>query len=71
MKQWECVIGLEVHIQLATKSKIFSGASTKFGAEPNAHACLIDVALPGILPVCNLEAVTAKVSLPHTCKIRA
>ena len=57
MKQWECVIGLEVHIQLATKSKIFSGASTKFGAEPNAHACLIDVALPGILPVCNLEAV--------------
>ena len=57
MNDWECVIGLEVHIQLATNSKIFSGASTEFGAEPNAQACLIDVALPGVLPVCNAEAV--------------
>ena len=57
MSQWESVIGLEVHIQLATESKIFSGASTEFGALPNRNACLIDVALPGVLPVCNLEAV--------------
>ncbi len=57
MSDWESVIGLEVHIQLATRSKIFSGASTEFGAEPNNQACLIDVALPGVLPVCNLEAV--------------
>ena len=57
MSEWESVIGLEVHIQLATRSKIFSGASTEFGAKPNHQACLIDVALPGILPVCNLEAV--------------
>jgi len=57
MTQWESVIGLEVHIQLLTKSKIFSGASTQFGSQPNAQACPIDVALPGVLPVCNLEAV--------------
>ena len=57
MNDWESVIGLEVHIQLATRSKIFSGASTEFGAEPNNQACLIDVALPGVLPVCNVEAV--------------
>lgn len=57
MSGWECVIGLEVHVQLATKSKMFSGAATDVGAEPNAHACLIDVALPGVLPVCNIEAV--------------
>ena len=57
MSDWESVIGLEVHIQLATRSKIFSGASTEFGAEPNNQACLIDVALPGVLPVCNVEAV--------------
>lgn len=57
MIEWEPVIGLEVHIQLATRSKIFSGASTEFGAKPNSQACLIDVALPGVLPVCNVEAV--------------
>ncbi len=57
MIDWECVIGLEVHVQLSTQSKIFSGASTKFGAEPNAQACLIDIAMPGVLPVCNLQAV--------------
>jgi len=54
---WEAVIGLEVHVQLATRSKIFSGASTAFGAEPNAQACPVDLGLPGVLPVLNLEAV--------------
>ena len=54
--QWETVIGLEVHVQLATKTKIFSGASTAFGAEPNTQACAIDLALPGTLPVANEQA---------------
>lgn len=54
---WEPVIGLEVHVQLATASKIFSGASTAFGAEPNANACVIDLGLPGVLPVLNEQAV--------------
>ena len=54
---WESVIGLEVHIQLATRSKIFSGASTAFGAEPNTLACAIDLGLPGTLPVLNREAL--------------
>lgn len=57
MSSWETVIGLEVHVQLATKSKIFSGASTAFGAEPNTQACAIDLGLPGVLPVLNNEAV--------------
>ncbi len=55
--QWETVIGLEIHAQLATKSKIFSGASTAFGAEPNSQACSVDLALPGVLPVLNQGAV--------------
>ena len=55
--QWETVIGLEIHAQLATKSKIFSGAATAYGAEPNTHACAIDLGLPGVLPVLNQEAV--------------
>ncbi len=55
--KWETVIGLEVHVQLATKSKIFSGASTAFGAEPNTQACAIDLALPGTLPVVNQQAI--------------
>jgi len=55
--EWESVIGLEVHIQLLTKSKIFSGASTAYGAEPNTQACAIDLGLPGVLPVLNGEAV--------------
>ncbi len=55
--QWETVIGLEVHVQLTTKSKIFSGASTAFGAEPNTQACAVDLALPGTLPVLNEQAV--------------
>ena len=55
--QWETVIGLETHIQLKTQSKIFSGASTTFGAEPNTQASAIDLGLPGVLPVLNAEAV--------------
>jgi aspartyl-tRNA(Asn)/glutamyl-tRNA(Gln) amidotransferase subunit B len=54
---WEVVIGLEVHTQLNTQSKIFSGASIAFGAEPNAQACAVDIALPGVLPVLNKGAV--------------
>jgi aspartyl-tRNA(Asn)/glutamyl-tRNA(Gln) amidotransferase subunit B len=55
--QWETVIGLEIHAQLATKSKIFSGAATAYGAEPNTQACAVDLGLPGVLPVLNQEAV--------------
>ncbi len=55
--QWEAVIGLEIHAQLATSSKIFSGASTQFGAEPNVQACAVDLALPGTLPVFNTKAL--------------
>ncbi len=55
--QWEIVIGLETHAQLSTKSKIFSGASTAFGAEPNTQASAVDLALPGVLPVLNEGAV--------------
>jgi aspartyl-tRNA(Asn)/glutamyl-tRNA(Gln) amidotransferase subunit B len=57
MSQWEVVIGIETHAQLATVSKIFSGASTAFGAEPNTQACAVDLALPGVLPVLNRQAV--------------
>jgi aspartyl-tRNA(Asn)/glutamyl-tRNA(Gln) amidotransferase subunit B len=54
---WEIVIGLETHAQLSTQSKMFSGASTAFGAEPNTQACAVDIALPGVLPVANRAAV--------------
>lgn len=54
---WETVIGLEVHVQLLTKSKLFSGASTTYGAAPNTQACAIDLGMPGVLPVLNKEAV--------------
>ena len=57
MNQWEVVIGIETHAQLATVSKIFSGASTAFGAAPNTQACAVDLALPGVLPVLNRKAV--------------
>ena len=57
MSQWEVVIGLEIHAQLATESKIFSGASTAYGAEPNTQACLVDLGYPGVLPVLNEEVV--------------
>ena len=53
---WETVIGLEVHVQLSTNTKLFSGASTTFGAEPNTNVDLIDLGLPGVLPVVNREA---------------
>lgn len=55
--QWETVIGLEIHVQLATKTKIFSGTSTAFGAAPNTQACAVDLGLPGVLPVVNEEAI--------------
>ncbi|MGW8368416.1 MAG: Asp-tRNA(Asn)/Glu-tRNA(Gln) amidotransferase subunit GatB [Gammaproteobacteria bacterium] len=54
---WETVIGLEIHAQLNTRSKIFSAAATAYGAEPNTQACLVDLGYPGVLPVLNLEAV--------------
>ncbi len=54
---WETVIGLEIHAQLATKSKIFSGATTAYGAAPNTQACAVDLGLPGVLPVLNEQAV--------------
>ena len=56
-QRWEVVIGLEIHAQLATRSKMFSGAPTAYGAEPNTQACHIDLGLPGVLPVVNREAV--------------
>ncbi|TAN50332.1 MAG: Asp-tRNA(Asn)/Glu-tRNA(Gln) amidotransferase subunit GatB [Methylococcaceae bacterium] len=61
--QWETVIGLEIHAQLATKSKIFSGAATAYGAEPNTQACAVDLGFPGVLPVLNEEAVRMAVKL--------
>jgi len=59
--QWQPVIGLEIHAQLATASKIFSGASTRFGSEPNTQACPVDLGLPGVLPVLNEGAVAMAV----------
>ena len=59
--QWEVVIGLETHAQLQTKSKIFSGSSIAFGAEPNMQANAVDIALPGVLPVLNREAVVCAI----------
>jgi len=55
--EWEVVIGLEIHAQLATKSKMFSTAATAYGAAPNTQACAVDLGLPGVLPVLNQEAV--------------
>ncbi len=57
MTQWEIVVGLETHVQLTTHSKMFSGASIAFGAQPNTQACVVDLALPGVLPVINRGAV--------------
>jgi aspartyl-tRNA(Asn)/glutamyl-tRNA(Gln) amidotransferase subunit B len=59
--KWEIVIGLETHAQLSTKSKMFSGAATEFGAAPNTQASAVDIALPGVLPVANREAVAKAV----------
>ena len=50
---WEIVVGLEIHAQVLSKAKLFSGASAEFGAEPNAHVSLVDAAMPGMLPVIN------------------
>ena len=61
MSNWEVVIGLEIHAQLATKSKIFSGSATAYGAPPNSQANLVDLAYPGVLPVLNAEAVSMAV----------
>ena len=55
--EWEVVIGLEVHAQIASQSKLFSGAATAFGAEPNSQVSLVDAAMPGMLPVPNRECV--------------
>ncbi len=60
--QWETVIGLEIHVQLSTRTKIFSGSSTAFGAEPNTQANAVDLALPGILPVFNEQALAKAVA---------
>ena len=57
MSNWEVVIGLEIHAQLATRSKIFSGSATAYGAPPNTQANLVDLAYPGVLPVLNARAV--------------
>ncbi|WP_396587409.1 Asp-tRNA(Asn)/Glu-tRNA(Gln) amidotransferase subunit GatB [Bermanella sp. R86510] len=67
--EWEVVIGLEIHAQLATKSKIFSGSSTAFGAEPNTQASLVDLGLPGVLPVFNEQAL--KMAVKFGCAINA
>lgn len=61
MSTWETVIGLEIHAQLSTSSKIFSGASTAYGAEANTQACAVDLGMPGVLPVLNGEAVNMAV----------
>src|SRR6195952_1119690 len=58
---WEIVIGLEVHAQVTSNSKLFSGASTEFGGEPNSHVSLVDAAMPGMLPVINAECVAQAV----------
>ena len=61
MSAWETVIGLEIHAQLATSSKIFSGASTAYGSDPNTQACAVDLGFPGVLPVLNKQAVNMAV----------
>src|SRR5471032_2226859 len=58
---WEIIVGLEVHAQVTSRSKLFSGASTSFGAPPNSHVSLVDAAMPGMLPVINAECVAQAV----------
>src|ERR1700689_5148064 len=58
---WEVVIGMEIHAQVISKSKLFSGASAEFGGEPNAHVSLVDAAMPGMLPVINAECIAQAV----------
>ena len=70
MSEWETVIGLEIHAQLATRSKIFSGSPTAYGAPPNSQADLVDLGYPGVLPVLNAEAVRMAVKLGLAIKAR-
>ena len=67
---WEAVVGLEIHAQLATRTKIFSGAPTSFGAKPNRQACAIDLGLPGVLPVLNQEVLRMAVLFGHATNSR-
>ena len=71
MKQYEMVIGLEVHVELATKTKIFCGCSTEFGKEPNTHTCPVCTGMPGSLPVLNKKVVefALKAGLASNCRI--
>src|SRR6201985_2262577 len=68
MSNWEVVIGLEIHAQLATRSKIFSGSATAYGAPPNTQANLVDLAYPGVLPVLNASAVQMAVKFGLAAK---
>ena len=67
---WEVVIGMEIHAQVTSKSKLFSGASTAFGGEPNSHVSLVDAAMPGMLPVINEECVRQAISTGLGLKAR-
>lgn len=69
--EFESVIGLEVHAQLKTESKIFCGCSTRFGAPPNTHTCPVCLGMPGVLPVLNKKVVeyTIKMALATNCRI--
>lgn len=71
MKQYETVIGLEVHVELATKTKIFCGCSTEFGGAPNTHTCPVCTGMPGSLPVLNKQVVeyAIAVGLATNCSI--
>ena len=63
--EWEVIIGLEVHAQVTSKSKLFSGAATAFGAEPNSQVSLVDAAMPGMLPVPNRECIPPGCAYRH------
>lgn len=71
MRQYETVIGLEVHVELATKTKIFCGCSTEFGGAPNTHTCPVCTGMPGSLPVLNRQVVefALKAGIAANCKI--
>lgn len=71
MRQYKTVIGLEVHIELATKTKIFCGCSTEFGGEPNTHTCPVCAGMPGSLPVLNRQVVefALKAGIAANCQI--